>query len=59
MVHIQKLHDDRKSAPATVILEKDPLQDGGTERTSDYVEPQSRFHIVLMAEFYNASGQRM
>jgi hypothetical protein len=28
-------------------------------RICDYVEPQSRFHIVLMAEYYDASGRRV
>jgi len=56
--HIQKLHDSGKPAPPTVIVEKDALPDGGTVRISAYIEPQSRFHIVLMAEFYDAAGQR-
>lgn len=42
-----------------MIIENDPLPDGGTVRISDYVEPQSRFHIVLMAEYYDASGHRV
>ena len=42
-----------------MIIENDSLPDGGTVRISDYIEPQSRFHIVLMAEFYDASGQRI
>jgi hypothetical protein len=57
--HIQKLHDAGKPAPQVVIVESDPLPEGGTVRISDYIEPQSRFHIVLMAEFYDASGQRI
>ena len=57
--HIQKLHDGGKAAPQIVIIENDPLPDGGTVRICDYVEPQSRFHIVLMAEHYDASGHRV
>jgi hypothetical protein len=59
MDHIQKLHDGGKPAPPVVIIENDPLPDGNTVRISDFVEPQSRFHIVLMAEFYDASGHRI
>jgi hypothetical protein len=59
MDHIQKLHDGGKPAPPVVIIENDPLPDGSIVRISDYVEPQSRFHIVLMAEFYDASGHRI
>jgi hypothetical protein len=57
--HIQKLHDGGKPAPQIVIIENDPLPDGGAVRICDYVEPQSRFHIVLMAEYYDASGRRV
>jgi hypothetical protein len=57
--HIQKLHDGGKPAPPIVIIENDPLPDGGNVRLSDYVQPQSHFHIVLMAEYYDASGQRV
>jgi hypothetical protein len=56
--HIQKLHDGGRPAPQVVIVENDPLPDGGSVRMSDYIEPQSRFHIVLMAEFFDAAGQR-
>jgi hypothetical protein len=59
MDQLQKLHDEGKPAPAVVIMERDPLPDGGTVRICDYVEPQGRFHAVLMAEFYDATGQRI
>jgi hypothetical protein len=56
--HIQKLHDASRPAPPVVIVENDELPNGGIVRISDYIEPQSRFHIVLMAEFFDASGKR-
>lgn len=55
---IQDLHDSGKPAPSVVIVERHPLPDGGAVRLSDYIVPQSRFHIVLMADFLDASGQR-
>lgn len=59
VAHIHQLHEGGKPAPVTVIIEKDPLPDGGTVRICDLVVPQGRFHIVLMAEFFNSSGQRV
>lgn len=57
--HLQKLHDSGKPAPRNVIVESDALTDGTTVRIRDYIEPFSRFHIVLMAEFFDATGQRI
>ncbi len=58
MDRLQKLHDSGKPVPAVAIIERNTLPDGVTVRIDDYLEPQSRFHIVLMANFYDASGQR-
>ncbi len=56
--HLQKLHDAHQPVPPTVIVEKDPIAGGGFVRICDYLEPWSRFHIVLLAEFYDSAGQR-
>lgn len=59
IAHLQKLHDAGKPAPLTVMTEKDPLPQGGFVRVSDFIQPWSRFHIVLLAEFYDSTGQRI
>jgi hypothetical protein len=56
--HIQKMHDGGKPAPLRVIVENDKTADGGTVRISDYIQPWSQFHIVLLAEYFDAAGQR-
>lgn len=56
--HIQKLHDAGKPAPSVVVTETVALPEGNTVRIDNYIEPYSRFHIVLMAIFFDKNGQR-
>jgi hypothetical protein len=58
LAHLQKLHDDGTLKLQSVIVEKDPLPNGGEVTIIDFLEPFSRFHIALMARFYDASGKQ-
>ena len=58
LARMQKMHDAGTLPLASFILEKDKLP-GGTSVSIFYnLEPQSRYHIVLMARFYDAAGKQ-
>lgn len=55
---LQKLHDSGKISLQSVIVEKDALPAGGSVNIIDFLQPWSRFHIALMAEFFDNTGHR-
>ncbi len=58
LAHLQTLHDAGATKLQSIVIEKDPLPNGGRAVLYYYLEPFSRFHIALMARLYDAGGKQ-
>lgn len=59
LAHLQKLHDDGATKLPQLIVETDPLPNGGSVRIFYFLQPFSQYHISLMARVYDSAGKQL
>ena len=55
---LQALHDSGASSMQQMILERDPLPNGGSIRFFYFFQPWSSFHVYTMARIYDSAGSQ-